>query len=114
LLYTSPQIIDFADIGISWNAYEWLVKSMPYESHRYLCITTKRTHADAVEAGSVPNLDAAELMALREHLHLSRAVFARYLRAHQSAHLGELGTRPRQAQRSSSFVDSLGGGRIAS
>jgi len=39
---------------------------------------TLRTHG--VEAKPVPDLDAAELMALRERLHLSRAVFARYLR----------------------------------
>ncbi|MFM8330138.1 MAG: helix-turn-helix domain-containing protein [Candidatus Methylumidiphilus sp.] len=39
---------------------------------------TLRTHE--VDAKPVPDLDAAELMALRERLHLSRAVFARYLR----------------------------------
>lgn len=39
---------------------------------------TLRTHA--VEAKPVPDLAAAELSALRERLHLSRSVFARYLR----------------------------------
>lgn len=39
---------------------------------------TLRTHD--VEAKPVPSLDAAELVALRERLHLSRPVLARYLR----------------------------------
>lgn len=39
---------------------------------------TLRTHE--LEAKPVPDLEAAELLALRERLHLSRAVFARYLR----------------------------------
>jgi len=39
---------------------------------------TLRTHE--VETRPVPDLDATELLALRERLHLSRAVFARYLR----------------------------------
>ncbi|MCX7093633.1 MAG: transcriptional regulator [Methylobacter sp.] len=39
---------------------------------------TLRTHE--VEVKPVPELGAAELVALRERLHLSRAVFARYLR----------------------------------
>lgn len=33
-----------------------------------------------VQARPVPSLDAAELIALRERLNLSRALFARYLR----------------------------------
>ena len=39
---------------------------------------TLRTHE--VEMKPAPELVAAELVALRERLHLSRAVFARYLR----------------------------------
>lgn len=39
---------------------------------------TLRTHE--LEAKPVPDLEASELLALRERLHLSRAVFARYLR----------------------------------
>lgn len=39
---------------------------------------TLKTHE--VEAKPVPDMEAAELVALRERLHLSRAVFARYLR----------------------------------
>ncbi|MCK9398084.1 MAG: transcriptional regulator [Methylobacter sp.] len=39
---------------------------------------TLRTHE--VETKPAPELVAAELVALRERLHLSRAVFARYLR----------------------------------
>ncbi|TAN71358.1 MAG: transcriptional regulator [Methylobacter sp.] len=39
---------------------------------------TLRTHD--VEIKPAPELAAAELVALRERLHLSRAVFARYLR----------------------------------
>lgn len=39
---------------------------------------TLRTHE--VEMKPAPELAAAELVALRERLHLSRAVFARYLR----------------------------------
>jgi Predicted transcriptional regulator len=39
---------------------------------------TLRTHE--VEIKPAPQLAAAELVALRERLHLSRAVFARYLR----------------------------------
>ncbi|PPK74603.1 putative transcriptional regulator [Methylobacter tundripaludum] len=39
---------------------------------------TLRTHD--VEMKPAPELAAAELVALRERLHLSRAVFARYLR----------------------------------
>jgi putative transcriptional regulator len=39
---------------------------------------TLRTHE--VEIKPAPELAAAELVALRERLHLSRAVFARYLR----------------------------------
>jgi len=39
---------------------------------------TLRTHE--VEVKPAPELGAAELVALRERLHLSRAVFARYLR----------------------------------
>lgn len=39
---------------------------------------TLRTHD--VEMKPAPELAAAELVALREQLHLSRAVFARYLR----------------------------------
>lgn len=39
---------------------------------------TLRTHE--VEIKPVPEVGAAELVALRERLHLSRAVFARYLR----------------------------------
>lgn len=39
---------------------------------------TLRTHE--VEIKPAPELVAAELVALRERLHLSRAVFARYLR----------------------------------
>lgn len=39
---------------------------------------TLRTHE--VETNPVPEVTAAELVALRERLHLSRAVFARYLR----------------------------------
>jgi len=39
---------------------------------------TLRTHE--VEIKHAPELAAAELVALRERLHLSRAVFARYLR----------------------------------
>lgn len=39
---------------------------------------TLRTHA--VEDLPAPEISAQELLALRERLHLSRAVFARYLR----------------------------------
>jgi len=39
---------------------------------------TLRTHA--VEMKPAPDVSANELMALRERLHLSRPVFARYLR----------------------------------
>lgn len=39
---------------------------------------TLRTHE--VEMKPAPDVEAAELVALRERLHLSRAVFARYLR----------------------------------
>jgi putative transcriptional regulator len=39
---------------------------------------TLRTHTVAEKA--VPDLTASELLALRERLHLSRAVFARHLR----------------------------------
>jgi len=39
---------------------------------------TLRTHE--VEMRPAPNVSAVELMALRERLHLSRPVFARYLR----------------------------------
>jgi putative transcriptional regulator len=39
---------------------------------------TLKTHE--VEIKPVPTMDAAELTALRERLHLSRAVLARYLR----------------------------------
>jgi putative transcriptional regulator len=39
---------------------------------------TLRTHE--VELKPAPDVDATELVALRERLHLSRAVFARYLR----------------------------------
>lgn len=39
---------------------------------------TLRTHA--IQAVSVPEVSAAELLALRERLNLSRAVFAGYLR----------------------------------
>ena len=39
---------------------------------------TLRTHE--VEAMPAPEITAAELLALRERLHLSRPVFARYLR----------------------------------
>jgi putative transcriptional regulator len=39
---------------------------------------TLRTHE--VELKPVPQVDASELIALRERLHLSRPVFARYLR----------------------------------
>jgi len=39
---------------------------------------TLRTHD--VEILPVPDVTAADLLALRERLHLSRAVFARYLR----------------------------------
>lgn len=39
---------------------------------------TLRTHA--VELMPAPEVTAAELLALRERLHLSRPVFARYLR----------------------------------
>lgn len=39
---------------------------------------TLRTHE--VEVKPVPEVGAAELVALRERLHLSRTVFARYLR----------------------------------
>ena len=39
---------------------------------------TLRTHE--VELQPAPEVNAAELIALRERLHLSRAVFARYLR----------------------------------
>lgn len=39
---------------------------------------TLRTHE--VELKPAPEVEAAELVALRERLHLSRAVFARYLR----------------------------------
>jgi putative transcriptional regulator len=39
---------------------------------------TLRTHE--VEIKPAPDVTAGELQTLREHLHLSRAVFARYLR----------------------------------
>lgn len=42
---------------------------------------TLRTHE--VEALPAPEVTAAELLALRERLHLSRSVFARYLRTNR-------------------------------
>jgi putative transcriptional regulator len=52
---------------------------------------TLRTHE--VQDLPAPAIPASELIALRESLHLSRPVFARYLR--QSKDAGELGTGPR-------------------
>jgi len=41
-----------------------------------------------VEARPAPQVDARELVALRKRLHLSRALFARYLRTNPAAPAG--------------------------
>jgi putative transcriptional regulator len=60
------------------NLFAELVEGFDALSNARAGKQTLRTHE--VETNPVPEVTAAELVALRERLHLSRAVFARYLR----------------------------------
>lgn len=60
------------------NLFDELSEGFDALAEQRLGKRTLRTHE--VEMKSAPELAAAELVALRERLHLSRAVFARYLR----------------------------------
>lgn len=60
------------------NLFDELIEGFDALAEQRQGKRTLRTHD--VEIRPAPELAAAELVALRERLHLSRAVFARYLR----------------------------------
>lgn len=60
------------------NLYSELVEGFDALAEERAGKRTLRTHE--VELKSAPEISADEVIALREHLHLSRPVFARYLR----------------------------------
>ncbi len=60
------------------NLYSELVEGFDALAEERTGKRTLRTHD--VELKTAPEISADEVIALREHLHLSRPVFARYLR----------------------------------
>lgn len=60
------------------NLYSELIEGFDALAEERTGKRTLRTHD--VELKSAPEISADEVIALREHLHLSRPVFARYLR----------------------------------
>lgn len=60
------------------NLYSELIEGFDALAEERTGKRTLRTHE--VELKSAPEISADEVVALREHLHLSRPVFARYLR----------------------------------
>lgn len=60
------------------NLYSELIEGFEALAEERTGRRTLRTHD--VELKSAPEISADEVIALREHLHLSRPVFARYLR----------------------------------
>ena len=65
-LYTSLYVFDFTYICNSASTGIWLIKSKPYESCRYLCITMSAEHGNDIivtlEAESSDVLDSIRRM----------------------------------------------------